>query len=50
MDRITDPGRRPAGSVPVEMMVLAYPIRLPAAGDSDKGAGGAGDGSEGAAS
>jgi DNA-binding transcriptional ArsR family regulator len=52
MDRITDPGRRPAGSVPVEMMVLAYPIRLPAAGadDSAGDAGGPGDGSEGAGS
>jgi DNA-binding transcriptional ArsR family regulator len=52
MDRITDPGRRPAGSVPVEMMVLAYPIRLPAAGADDRAgdAGGPGDGSEGAGS
>jgi DNA-binding transcriptional ArsR family regulator len=42
MERITDPARRPAGSVPVEMTLLAYPIRLPAAGP--------GDGSEGTAS
>jgi DNA-binding transcriptional ArsR family regulator len=34
MDRITDPARRPAGSVPVELTLLAYPIQLPpAAGD-----------------
>ena len=47
MDRITDPARRPAGSVPVEMMLLGYPIRLPAAGDGDSGAsaGGPADGS-----
>jgi DNA-binding transcriptional ArsR family regulator len=66
MERITDPARRPAGSVPVEMTLLAYPIRIPPAdadadadtGDGDgardgvdDGAGaGPGGGSEGAAS
>jgi DNA-binding transcriptional ArsR family regulator len=34
MDRITDPARRPAGSVPVELTLLAYPIQMPpTAGD-----------------
>jgi DNA-binding transcriptional ArsR family regulator len=32
MERITDPDRRPAGSVPVELTLLAYPIRIPPAG------------------
>jgi len=56
MDRISDPSRRPAGSVPVEMTVLSYPIQLPPAdagtaaeADTD-GDAGPGRGSEGAAS
>jgi DNA-binding transcriptional ArsR family regulator len=28
-DRLTDPSRRPAGSVPVEMLVFSYPVALP---------------------
>jgi hypothetical protein len=28
-DRITDPSRRPAGSLPVELLLFAYPIRPP---------------------
>jgi DNA-binding transcriptional ArsR family regulator len=28
-DRLTDPSRRPPGSVPVEMLLLSYPIQLP---------------------
>lgn len=39
MERITDPARRPAGSVPVELTLLAYPIRIPHA-DADAGPGG----------
>ncbi len=60
MERITDPARRPAGSVPVEMTLLAYPIRIPATGagpgagtgaDIDDGAdGGPGGGRQGPAS
>jgi DNA-binding transcriptional ArsR family regulator len=41
VERVTDPARRPAGSVPVEMTLLAYPIRLPpadAGADTDPGA------------
>jgi DNA-binding transcriptional ArsR family regulator len=41
MERISDPARRPAGSVPVELTLLAYPIRLPDA-DADAGAAGGG--------
>jgi DNA-binding transcriptional ArsR family regulator len=29
-ERLTDPGQRPAGSVPVEMLLFAYPIAHPA--------------------
>jgi predicted ArsR family transcriptional regulator len=29
-ERVDDPSRRPAGSVPVEMLVMSYPVRLPA--------------------
>jgi DNA-binding transcriptional ArsR family regulator len=43
MERITDRARRPAGSVPVELILLTYPIRLPA-GDGDGEADGHGDG------
>jgi DNA-binding transcriptional ArsR family regulator len=28
-DRMTDPSRRPAGAVPVEMLVISYPMQLP---------------------
>jgi DNA-binding transcriptional ArsR family regulator len=36
LDRITDPSRRPPGSVPVEMLLLSYPISLPPAdGDGE---------------
>ena len=28
-DRLTDPSRRPDGSVPVEMLVFSYPVTLP---------------------
>jgi DNA-binding transcriptional ArsR family regulator len=28
-DRVTDPSRRPAGAVPVEMLVISYPLHLP---------------------
>jgi DNA-binding transcriptional ArsR family regulator len=30
-DRITDPSKRPAGAVPVEMLLFSYPIALPPA-------------------
>jgi DNA-binding transcriptional ArsR family regulator len=32
LERLTDPSQRPPGSVPVEMVVISYPIDLPAAG------------------
>jgi DNA-binding transcriptional ArsR family regulator len=36
-ERLTDPSLRPAGAVPVEMLIFSYPIRLPAAdGDNRK--------------
>jgi DNA-binding transcriptional ArsR family regulator len=42
-ERLTDPGQRPAGSVPVEMLLFAFPVRLPPAGsESQPGSGGAG--------
>jgi hypothetical protein len=28
-DRVTDPSLRPAGSLPVELLVVSYPINLP---------------------
>ena len=49
MERITDPGCRPAGSVPVEMTLLAYPIRLPSA-DADAAGADTGRGSDGGTS
>jgi DNA-binding transcriptional ArsR family regulator len=33
MERLTDPSKRPAGSVPVELLLFAYPIELPKPGD-----------------
>jgi DNA-binding transcriptional ArsR family regulator len=30
-DRLTDPSQRPADAVPVEMLVISYPMQLPAA-------------------
>jgi DNA-binding transcriptional ArsR family regulator len=39
-DRLADPALRPAGSVPVELLLFSYPLQLPAAeGDSEPGAG-----------
>jgi DNA-binding transcriptional ArsR family regulator len=32
-ERMDDPSRRPAGSVPVEMLVIAYPIGAPSRGN-----------------
>ena len=32
-ERLTDPARRPPGAVPVEILMLAYPISLPPPGD-----------------
>ena len=28
-ERLTDPGQRPPGAVPVEMLVVSYPVHLP---------------------
>ena len=35
--RLEDPSRRPAGSVPVEALLLAYPIAPPKPAESDRG-------------
>jgi DNA-binding transcriptional ArsR family regulator len=43
LERITEPSRRPPGSVPVEMLLFAYPIGFPPA-DGDDMPGGAGTG------
>ena len=32
-ERLTDPARRPPDAVPVEILMLAYPISLPPPGD-----------------
>ena len=34
-ERLTDPSVRPPGAVPVEFLMLAYPIALPPAGDEN---------------
>jgi DNA-binding transcriptional ArsR family regulator len=39
LERITDPSRRPPGSVPVEMLLLSYPIGLPPADGAGESAG-----------
>ena len=40
-ERLTDPSLRPPDAVPVEILVLAYPISLPPPGDAPPdGAGG----------
>jgi DNA-binding transcriptional ArsR family regulator len=47
VERMADPASRPAGSVPVEMSVLSYPIAVPPAGaegGAAPGGGGAPDG------
>jgi hypothetical protein len=31
-ERLTDPSLRPAGAVPVEMLLFSYPIAMPPAG------------------
>lgn len=33
-ERLTDPSQRPPGSIPVEMLLMSYPISLPADDDS----------------
>jgi len=43
VERMGNPARRPAGSVPVEMSVLSYPMAVPPAG-AGAGAGADGDG------
>ena len=35
LERLADPSKRPAGSVPVELLLFSYPIALPAAGDQN---------------
>ena len=32
-ERLTDPARRPPDALPVEILMLAYPISLPPPGD-----------------
>ncbi|HEY6791632.1 MAG TPA: hypothetical protein VI365_30395, partial [Trebonia sp.] len=34
-DRLTDPSRRPPGAVPVELLLLSYPIAMPPPGGGD---------------
>jgi DNA-binding transcriptional ArsR family regulator len=47
-ERLTDPAHRPPGSVPVELLVAAYPMELPkAAGAGKPGAGKPGSGKPG---
>jgi Helix-turn-helix domain len=41
-ERLTDKSQRPAGSVPVEMLLFSYPISLPAARSDDEPPGGTG--------
>jgi DNA-binding transcriptional ArsR family regulator len=39
-DRLTDPAQRPAGSVPVELLLFSFPLQLPAEdNDSEPGLG-----------
>jgi DNA-binding transcriptional ArsR family regulator len=47
-DRLTDPALRPAGSVPVEMLLFSYPLSLPApeSGGEAPASGEAGSGGE----
>jgi DNA-binding MarR family transcriptional regulator len=35
LERMADPSKRPAGSVPVELLLFSYPTALPAAGDQN---------------
>jgi hypothetical protein len=42
-ERLTDPSLRPPDAVPVEFLVLAYPIGLPPSGDAWTGGAGADD-------
>jgi DNA-binding transcriptional ArsR family regulator len=37
LERMADPSKRPAGSVPVELLLFSYPIAHPAAGDAEAG-------------
>jgi hypothetical protein len=39
LERLTDPSKRPPGSMPVEMLVFSYPIALPQPGGDDRPAG-----------
>lgn len=42
-ERLTDPSRRPPGSVPVEMLVMSYPMAVPPPDGSDSTQPAAGD-------
>jgi DNA-binding transcriptional ArsR family regulator len=35
LERMADPSKRPAGSVPVELLLFSYPTAFPAAGDEN---------------
>jgi DNA-binding transcriptional ArsR family regulator len=37
LERMADPSKRPAGSVPVELLLFSYPIAPTAAGDAEAG-------------
>jgi DNA-binding transcriptional ArsR family regulator len=39
LERLTDPSKRPPGSMPVEMLMFSYPIALPEPGDDDRPSG-----------
>jgi hypothetical protein len=50
-ERITDPGKRPEGAVPVEMLLIGFPLEMPAreASGPEAGADQTGEGETGAA-
>jgi DNA-binding transcriptional ArsR family regulator len=39
LERLTDPSKRPPGSMPVEMLMFSYPIALPEPGGDDRPSG-----------
>jgi hypothetical protein len=46
-ERLTDPALRPPDAVPVEFLMLAYPISLPPPGDAQPGGTAAGEPADG---
>jgi hypothetical protein len=48
-ERLTDPSLRPPDAVPVELLMLAYPISLPPSGDAQPGDAQPGDAQPGGA-